>query len=147
VDEDPKYDSDFHAWAAEQAALLRTGRVAEADIQHIAEEIETLGRGERRELVNRLSVLLLHMLKWSYQPERQGRSWELTIKEQRRALSLHLRDNPSLAAQPESAMADAYGNAALRMAQETGLLEDMLPWSCPYTFAEAMDPDFWPGKA
>ncbi len=62
------YDRDFYAWANEQASLLRSGRVAEADIEHIAEEIETMGRSEKRELVNRLTVLLLHLLKWQFQP-------------------------------------------------------------------------------
>ena len=68
------YDTDFYAWAHEQAALLRSGRLAEADIEHIAEEIETLGRAEKRELVRRLTVLLLHCLKWRFQPNLRGRS-------------------------------------------------------------------------
>jgi len=75
------YEGDFHAWAAAQAALLRAGRLSELDVQHIAEEIEALGRGERRELGHRLEVLILYLLKWSYQPERQGKSWRLTIVE------------------------------------------------------------------
>ncbi len=81
---DRNYDADFYAWANEQATLLRAGRLSEIDVEHIAEEIETLGRGEKRALVSCLSVLLLHLLKWSFQPERRGKSWELTIKEQRR---------------------------------------------------------------
>ncbi len=97
------YDRDFHAWPTEQAALLRAGRWSEADTRHIAEEIETLGRGQRRELVDRLAVLLLHLLKWSHQPERRGKSWRLTVEEQRRQLARHLRDNPSLIAWPETA--------------------------------------------
>lgn len=104
---DVKYDADFHAWTQDQATLLRSGRLAEIDGEHIAEEIETLGRGERRELVNRLSVLLLHLLKWSFQPERRGKSSELTIKEQRRQLARHLRDNPSLGAWTDQAVTDA----------------------------------------
>ncbi len=139
------YESDFHAWAAAQAALLRAGRLSELDVQHIAEEIETLGRGERRELDNRLAVLLLHLLKWSCQPERQGRSRLLTIEEQRRRLARHLRDNPSLRAVQDEALADAYGDAVLRAELETGLLRDMFPWTCPYSFEQVMDNEFWPG--
>lgn len=141
------YELDFYAWANEQATLLRAGRLSDIDVVHIAEEIEALGRSERRELVNRLSVLLLHLLKWSYQPDRRGRSWELTIKEQRRQLVQHFRDNPSLSAWTDEAMADAYGNAVLRAELEMNLLRDMLPWSCPYRLDQVMDEAFWPEPA
>lgn len=144
---DRNYDADFHAWANEQATLLRAGRLSEIDAEHIAEEIETLGRGEKRELVSRLSVLLLHLLKWSHQPERRGKSWELTIKEQRRQLTRHLRDNPSLRAWTDQAMADAYGDAVLRAELEMNVARDMLPWSCPYGFEQAVDDAFWPDAA
>ena len=80
------YEQDFFAWTSEQARLLREGRAADADLANIAEELETLGRVQRRELVNRLAVLLQHLLKWSYQPDRQGTSWRLTILEQREAI-------------------------------------------------------------
>ena len=71
----PLYDQDFYAWTNEQAALLRAGRLSEADVEHIAEEIENMGKSEKRELVSRLRVLLLHLLKWQYQPTRRGKSW------------------------------------------------------------------------
>lgn len=138
------YDRDFYAWTAEQAALLRAGRLSEADAEHIAEEIETLGRGEKRELVNRLAVLLLHLLNWVHQPERRGKGWQLTIEEQRRQLARHLRDNPSLRAVLDEAMADAYGDAVLRAERETDLPRDVFPWSCPYSFEQAADDAFWP---
>jgi hypothetical protein len=80
------YDQDFHAWANEQAALLRAGRLSEAGIAHIAEEIESMGRSEKRELVNRLAVLLTHLLKWQHQPGHRGNSWRLAIEEQRERL-------------------------------------------------------------
>lgn len=145
--DDGKYDRDFHAWATEQAALLRAGRLAEADVEHIAEEIEALGRAERRELVNRLAVLLLHLLKWAYQPERRGKSWRLTIEEQRRRLARHLRDNPSLRAWQAEALAEAYGDAVLRAERETDLPRDVFPWSCPYGFEQVLDGGFWPDPA
>ena len=108
------YDRDFYAWANEQAALLRAGRLAEADIENIAEEIETMGRSEKRELINRLTVLLLHLLKWQFQPALHGNSWRLTIEEQRYRLEDHLKDNPSLKAQLGQAMRDAYRRGAGR---------------------------------
>lgn len=147
MDGEHTYDADFHAWANEQATLLRAGRLSEIDVEHIAEEIETLGRGEKRELASRLSVLLLHLLKWAHQPERRGRSWELTIKEQRRQLTRHLRDNPSLGAWTDQAMADAYGDAVLRAELEMNVPSDMLPRDCPYRFEQAMDEAFWPDGA
>lgn len=139
------YDRDFYAWANEQAALLRAGKLAEADIAHIAEEIESMGRSEKRELINRLSVLLRHLLKWQYQPALRGASWEATIKVQRNMLSDHLEDNPSLKAMLSQAIARAYENAVIEAAGETKLASSVFPGTCPWTFAQIMDPDFWPG--
>ena len=89
------YEQDFYAWANEQAALLRAGRLSEADIEHIAEEIESMGKTEKRELVSRLTVLLLHLLKWQHQPTHRGTVWRLTLEEQRNQIEDHLADNPS----------------------------------------------------
>ncbi|MBC7800119.1 MAG: DUF29 domain-containing protein [Gemmatimonadaceae bacterium] len=140
------HSRDFYAWANEQAALLRAGRLAEADVPHIAEEIEALGRTEKRELVNRLAVLLLNLLKWAYQPERRGTGWRLTIEEQRRQLGRHLRDNPSLRSVQDEALSDAYGDALLRAELETQLPRDVFPWTCPYTWEQAQDEAFWPER-
>ncbi len=138
------YDTDFYAWANEQAALLRAGRLSEADIENIAEEIESMGRSERRELVSRLTVLLLHLLKWHYQPTFRGNSWRLTIEEQRLQVSDHLSDNPSLNSQLDDAIRSAYRLGRVQAARETGFDRDMFPPNCPFTFDEAMNPDFWP---
>ena len=138
------YERDFYAWANEQAALLRAGRLNEADIAHIAEEIESMGKAEQRELVSRLTVLLLHLLKWRVQPGMRGSSWQATIKAPRRDLSRLLRDNPSLKAKLDEAMSDAYGDAIILAASETGLLEAELPSTCLWSFEQAMDADFWP---
>jgi hypothetical protein len=138
------YDLDFHAWANEQATLLRSRRFDQADIDHIAEEIETMGRGEKRELVNRLAVLLLHLLKWQYQPGLRGNSWRLSIEEQRYRLADHLDDNPSLKAQLDPAMGDAYRLALIGAERETGLARGTFPATCPFGFAQAIAADFWP---
>jgi hypothetical protein len=138
------YERDFYAWANEQAALLRAGRLNEADIAHIAEEIESMGKAEQRELVSRLTVLLLHLLKWRVQPGMRGSSWQATIKVQRRDLTRLLRDNPSLKSKLDEAMSDAYGDAIILAASETGLSEAGLPSTCPWSFEQAMDADFWP---
>ncbi|MGC8475715.1 MAG: DUF29 domain-containing protein [Acetobacteraceae bacterium] len=140
------YDRDFHAWAGEQAALLRAGRLAEADIAHIAEEIESMGRSEKRELISRLKVLLVHLLKWRFQPAGRGNSWRLTIAEQRREVADHLDDNPSLRAQLDAAIVSAYGGAILAAARETGLDPAGFPPACPWAFGAIMDAGFWPGE-
>src|SRR5580698_11209673 len=110
---DSDHDRDFYAWANKQAALLRAGKLDEADFEHIAEEIESMGRTEKRELVSRLSVLLLHLLKWRFQPEKRGPSWEASIRVQRNRLADHLDDNPSLKPLLPKALASAYRDASL----------------------------------
>src|SRR5947208_12657968 len=90
------YDKDFAEWTRHNAELLRSGRVTEADLEHIAEEIEDMGKRERRELLSRLTVLIVHMLKWNVQPDRRSRSWEGTIRVQRKDLAKLLSQNPSL---------------------------------------------------
>lgn len=138
------YDRDFYAWANEQAALLRAGRLTEADIENIAEEIDSIGRGEKRELIDRLAVLLTHLLKWQYQPALRGNSWRLTIEEQRYRLENHLSDNPSLKSQLTQARQDAYKLALVQTERESGLPRSTFPAPCPFTYEEAVNPDFWP---
>ena len=140
------YQTDFYAWANEQAALLRQGRLSEADIANIAEEIESMGKTEKRELVSRLTVLLLHLLKWRYQPAGRGASWQATIRLQRRALARHLADNPSLKTSLESAIQEAYGDAVIEATGETGLPEATFPPVCPWAFDDFMSEAFWPDQ-
>ena len=141
------YERDFHAWATEQAALLRAGALSSADIEHIAEEIESMGRTEKRELISRLAVLLTHLLKWEFQPSLRGNSWRATIKVQRRELARHLADNPSLKAKLPDVITDAYGDAILNAARETGLDESTFPTRCPWSFEQFAADDFWPPSA
>jgi hypothetical protein len=140
------YEQDFYAWANEQAGLLRAGKLSEADIEHIAEEIESMGKGEKRELASRLTVLLLHLLKWQYQPGRRGASWQATIRVQRRDLAVHMADNPSLKSLLPQVIGQAYGSAIIEAGVETGLLETTFPTVCPWSFEQISDPDFWPGE-
>lgn len=142
-----QYEDDFYAWANAQASLLRSGNFAQADIEHIIEEIESMGKSELRELENRLALLFMHLLKWCYQPERRCRSWELTIKEQRRKLRRHLDQNPSLRARLPQAIDDAYGDAILEAARETDLPERSFPRTCPFSFEQTLDDAFWPDEA
>lgn len=129
------YDRDIVAWANEQAALLRSGRFELLDIAHIAEEIEDVGKSEQRELASRMSLLLAHLLKWEFQPERRGSSWQRTIKAQRDGIHKRLEKTPSL--QPmlsdEDWTSEIWSDAVAQAANETGLADfpDLCPWSLP----------------
>lgn len=138
------HESDFHAWTEIQAELLRQGRLAELDTEHLIEELESMGASERRELGNRLAVLLAHLLKWRYQPERRGRSWMLTIKEQRQRARRVLRDNPSLKPRLPALIQDAYLDARVMAERETGLDEGAFPEACPWTGEQVLDDGFRP---
>ena len=138
------YERDFYAWADQQARLLRAGNLAAADFPNIIEEIESMGRSEQRELVNRLVVLLLHLLKWRFQPSLRGHSWRLSIREQRLRLAAHLEDNPSLKAKLDLALGRAYPLPLIEAERETGLAESTFPQVCPFSFAQVMDANFWP---
>ena len=140
------HDNDFYAWSLEQAALLRAGRVGEADLAAIAEEIESMGKTEKRELVSRLTVLLLHLLKWERQPAGRSNSWQLPIANARDEIADLLDDNPSLKPIIDDVMASAYRYARRRAAIETDMAEDAFPPQCPWSFVRAMDEGFWPGS-
>ncbi|ECT1020607.1 TPA: DUF29 domain-containing protein [Salmonella enterica] len=139
-----RYDTDFYGWTQEQADLIRAGRTEDLDLKNLLEEIEAMGRSERRELESRLQVLFMHLLKWQYQSERQGRSWQLTIEEQRlRALKV-LSENPSLKSKLSGIIADAYRIAVINAERETNIRRSVFPETCPWTFEQAVDASFWP---
>lgn len=136
------YDSDYYAWTQAQAKLLREGKLAELDLTHLAEEIEDMGKSEKRALESRLEILLIHLLKWQFQAVFRGTSWELTIKEQRKRLARHLKENPSLKAILPQTIDDSYELAVLRAAKETGLKD--FPEKCPYMLEQIFNPEFFP---
>jgi hypothetical protein len=136
------YEHDFYAWTQEQSKHLRTGQLQLIDIKHLAEEIDDMGRAERRELESRLEVLLMHLLKWQFQPSRRSRSWQLTIKEQRLRLQKHLKQNPSLKAAIVDVFEDAYQLAVISAEKETGL--DIFPDICPYADQQVLLDGFLP---
>lgn len=140
------YEHDFYAWTHQQAALLRAGTLSGLDLDLIAEEIESMGRAEKRELVSRLAILLMHLLKWRFQPVGQCTSWRLTIKEQRRELLDHLADNPSLRRIIPQALESAYARAQITAARETSLPETTFPAQCPWTLEEIMAETFGPSS-
>lgn len=142
-----RYEKDVLAWSREQAELLRAGRWSDLDIEHIADEIDDVGKSEQRELANRMAVLLAHLLKWRFQSDRQGASWKRTIDEQRRAIARRLRKTPSLKASLEDAdwLDDAWGDAVVKAIAETG--RDDLPEHCLWSVPAILDESFYPADA
>ncbi len=138
------YESDVVAWADEQAQLVRAGRFELLDLEHIAEEIEDVGKSEQRELASRMAVLMTHLLKWQFQPERQSASWQRTIKEQRKSLGFHIKQVPSLKSKlGDSDWLDAIWSDAVTMAiNETGMGE--FPELCPWLIEDILSNDWLP---
>jgi hypothetical protein len=137
IDMPKLYETDYFAWTQRTAAALRDGRVRDldlADLAEVAEEIEDLGKSERRAFESALSQLFLHKLKWDFQPNLRGRSWEVSIEKQIRSLRKILRENPSFAPLLDDAgfIAEAYGDALLDAMAETGLDASTFPPECPY---------------
>lgn len=130
------YEHDINAWANEQARLLRAGRFDLLDVEHIAGEIEDVGKSEQRELASRMVVLLAHLLKWAHQPERRGVSWEKTITAQRKEISYALEESPSLVPKlQEPRWLDmVWARAIAQAVTETGL--DCFPDECPWVIQD-----------
>ena len=138
------YDDDFFAWTQEQARLLRDGELTGIDATNLAEEIDSVGRSDRREIRNRLIVLLTHLLKWRFQPERRSPSWSDTIQEQRLSIDSVLADSPSLRPFFAEVLADAYGRARSNAARETRMELLAFPPECPFTPEQILSEDFLP---
>lgn len=133
------YERDFYAWTHEQTTRLRTRDFDHLDIDNLIEEIETMGRSERRQLTSRLEALLIHLLKWQFQPALRGRSWQLTVVEQRRRIEKLLQANPSLRPQLPDLLAEAYNDATFGAMRESGLPQETFPAVSPYTLENVLN--------
>ena len=140
------YETDFYAWIEEQVSFLRQHEWSQLDLLNLIEEIESLGKQQRQELRNRLSLLIGHLLKWEYQPEYRSRSWLATIRVQRRDTLRLLKDNPSLKSYIEDVVSDAYENGRDLAMGETDLPEQTFPNICSYNLTEILDNSFYPGQ-
>ena len=144
------YDIDVVAWSNEQAQLIRAGKFDQLDLEHLAEEIEDVGKSEQRELANRMSVLLAHLLKWAFLSEHEPElrassdSWRLTIKEQRKRIVARLAKTPSLQKSLTDAdwLGDAWVDAVALARRETGIVifPEVCPWSMGDVLAEGLLP-------
>ncbi len=138
------YDSDFYLWSAGQSALIREGKFDQLDIENVAEEIESLGRSDRKSLMSQLQRLIAHLLKWQFQPTRRSKSWRLSIFSAREEIGVLIEDSPSLSETLASGVEKAHLAAKKRAALETGLPAEAFPGECPYSLNQILDEDFWP---
>jgi hypothetical protein len=140
------YDQDIIAWANEQANLLRKKRFDLLDLEHIAEEIEDVGKSEQRELESRMAVLLAHLLKWQYQPTHRGSSWQRTIKDQRRMVMIRIKQTPSLKnfIQDDDCIQVAWIDAVTQAAKETGIDIIKFPETSLWDAEQILDTAFYP---
>jgi hypothetical protein len=138
------YETDVIAWANEQAAFIRMGKFDQLDLEHIADEIEDVGKSEQREFASRMAVLLAHLLKWQYQPERRGASWEITITSQRTDIQYVFEESPSLRNKltEEKWLVMVWRRALSIASAETNLAK--LPDSCPWIMNDVLKEDWLP---
>ena len=136
------YETDFYGWTQQQAKFLRTKQIKQIDWNNLAEELEDMGRSEKRQLESRLEVLIMHLLKWQFQPNLRSRSWQLTIKEQRLRLEKLLKENPSLKSNLKEIKDKIYPLAIISAEKETGL--STFPEICPYDLNQIFSSEFFP---
>jgi Domain of unknown function DUF29 len=139
LDKPSLYDTDYVAWLQEQVNHLRAGRLAALDVENVAEELESLMKSERRQLGNRLEVLIHHLLKWDHQPDQRANRWRATVGEQRTRIRRLLRDSPSLKAEVESTCKEVYADAVRAAAVETLLSANVFPSELPYTVEQIFE--------
>jgi ribosomal protein L29 len=140
-----EYEEDFYNWSLYNAQLLREGKITEIDAIHIAEELESMGKRDKRELISRLTVLLAHLLKWQFQPNMRSKSWQSTIREQRTQIAKLLKDSPSLKPQLQTeGIVEAYPDALEIALEETGLSESTFPKQCSYSLEQLLNKQFYP---
>lgn len=141
------YTTDFSLWAQQTAKLLREQRWQEIDLEHLIEEIEDLGKSERRGVASQLTRLLLHLLKWQYQSQRRSDSWLDSITDARTQIELAINDSPGLQSYPAEQLQSCYQRARLRAAKQTGMSLAAFPDVCPYAVALVLDEDWLPEES
>lgn len=141
-----KYFQDFCAWTDQTAQLLREQRWHEIDLPYLIEEVEGLGKSERRAIASQLIRLLLHLLKWQYQPQRRSESWLDSITDARTQIELAIEDSPSLRNYPAEQLENSYQRARRQAAQQTSLEISAFPETCPYSLELILSEDWLPKR-
>ncbi len=142
----PLYDRDVHAWAQQQTRAITERRLADIDWANVAEEIESVGNSQKSEIRNRLRILLLHLAKWEFQPEKRKAGWIGSIGEARSRIAGVIDDSPSLRRLPADRLDWSWKRARLQAAEDMRRPLDSLPEDCPYTVEQALDDTFFPGE-
>ena len=140
----PSHEKDVYGWAVHTAQLLRDKKMNEVDFDGIVEELEEMVGNNENQLINRLSLILTHLLKWQFQPTMRSHSWVYTLEEQRKRIKILLKQNPSLKSRLNDNLFDAYDIAISKAAGETSLDKKVFPIECPYTFDQIMNNEFYP---
>ena len=140
----PNHEKDVYGWAVHTAQLLREKKMNEVDFDGIIEELEEMGISNKHALTSRLALVITHLLKWQYQPNKRGHSWKYTIEEQRDEARNYLEENPSLKSKLADIMIKSYRSAMIKAAKETSLDKKTFPAECPYTFEQIMNDEFYP---
>jgi Domain of unknown function DUF29 len=137
------YDQDFNLWIEQTIEALREGRFEELDLDNLIDELESMSRRDRREILSRLKVLLMHLLRWKYQPNQRSGSWESSIRNNRDEIAQILMDSPSLKSYSQTVLEQAYAIARKNAAGETGLSRTVFPETCPFSIDQTLDEEFW----
>jgi hypothetical protein len=144
---DTRYEVDFYQWTQAQAAALRSNDLGALDLEHLAEEIESIGASERRAIRSHLCVLLMHRLKWTYQPDKRSESWRSSMYTARVFIEETVQDSPILRGFLPEALGWAYPRARTDVAVETGVPLATFPETCPWPLERVLDEDFFPEEA
>ena len=137
------YQQDYYLWIKKTANLLRENKLNELDIENLIEEIEDMGRSEKRALESNLVVVLLHLLKWVYPPSMRTGSWQASILEHRRRIKKALKDSPSLKKYLQEVFVECYDNAREQASAETGLSLDTFPVKSPFSSDNVLNHDYF----
>jgi len=138
------YEQDFYLWIETTAQQLKEGRFSELDLDNLIEEIETMGRNQKDALESNLIIILVHLLKWQYQPNKRSRSWESSIFEHRRRIKKAFKNSPSLKPYFREVFNECYQDARKQASIETGLSLKVFPLESPFNIDEVLDEDFLP---
>src|SRR5215831_18423519 len=138
------YEQDFYLWCLDTCATLGAREFEALDVPHLIEEIRALAGRDRRELASRLETLVMHLLKWAYQPDERSGSWRGTIRRERREIARLLAQSPSLTRLVPDDITTSYPSARADASDETGLCLETFPPVCPWSVAQILDDDFWP---
>ncbi|MGF1567962.1 MAG: DUF29 domain-containing protein [Nodosilinea sp.] len=138
------YEQDYALWLAATCQRLQDGRLVDLDIPNLLEELEDMGRSEKRALISNLLVVLMHLLKYAHQPDQRSNSWRFTLKEHRRRLQAALKTSPSLRPYFDQEFEECYQEARDLAATETGLSLETFPPICPFSPEQVLDREYLP---